>query len=448
MHKILRGRCYSGYHFNIRKVYLEGLCLNENSVLLYRVRNSKLITISRIIKICRKSDGQIRYILPIKLEIIKELSLAPPCELEIEILGKKPRGYKPDPLSIKNKVDGVSLIEGKAFTCIPYGNKLFLFKQGEGRGGSSIISVPRFIVIDNFLLWNMGFYLAEGLKKNEHRISVSNSEWYLIKRFLVFIKDYLGIEEKYIYLQIRLNEEEKKARAIRFWSEKLNLKKHQLRTSKTNVRPPKAEHGNAELVIYNTALSHMFMSLFKRVLTLKLNREGVLNLIRGIEAGDGYIMEHSGIEIGVVSDKKYSGIILNLFSQICPEIRIRNHHTSENAKIIFCKGRRIALSFLFDDHFIEHKKRRARLIELLRYYLRKDIKYMKLVQSSKTVRGVSRKGCVTFRAANMMLKRLENDGFIRKTHIHVKGKRAERMYKTRAFELTEMGDKLLKYLYV
>ncbi|MHA2066847.1 MAG: hypothetical protein ACXABY_20955, partial [Candidatus Thorarchaeota archaeon] len=74
-------------------MYLENLCLNENTVLLYRVRNSKLSAISRIIKICRKSDGETRYILPVKLEIIKELKLTLPCELEIEILDKKLRGY-------------------------------------------------------------------------------------------------------------------------------------------------------------------------------------------------------------------------------------------------------------------------------------------------------------------------------------------------------------------
>ena len=53
---------------------------------------------------------------------------------------------------------------------------------------------------------------------------------------------------------------------------------------------------------------------------------------------------------------------------------------------------------------------------------------------------------MSFRAANSMLKKLERDGFVRKTHAYIKSKRTEREYKTREFELTEMGKKLLKYL--
>ncbi len=292
----------------------------------------------------------------------------------------------------------------------------------------------------------MGFYLAEGLKTNDNRISVANSESSLIKRFMIFLKSYFGVTYKYFYLYIRVDDEKKNIPAIKFWSDELGLKKEQITATKINVRPPKSNHGNAELVLYNTTLSHLFMSLFYKVFSLSWTKSGTASLLKGIESGDGYVMEHGGIEIGVVTDKKFADVVLGFFRKVCSEAKIRDHHTSKNAKIIFLKGRKNATSFLLDGHFSEHEKRRGKLIELLKHYLRRDIRYLSLLKEGKTVKEISNEANVTFRAANIMLKKLENDGFLRKKYIYKNTTKTKRKYKTRAFKLTERGNKILEYL--
>ena len=446
MREFLKGRLYSGYHFNIRKKDINNLNLSERTVLLYRIRGTEIITISRIVKICRKRNGEIRYILPMKKGVLRELDISGPCNLEIEILDKKPRGYKPVQARMRKCIDIISLLNDKSFTCIPYENKLYIFCQGGGIGGSSFVSVPRHLVLDDSLFWNIGFYLAEGLKTNNNRISVSNSEWYLIRRFMDFLDERLDINISSLYLYIRVSDKKKELPSIAFWSEKLGIDKSQIRASIPRMRPPRTKFGNAELVFYNTALSRLFMSLFSWAISSNLNREDTLSLIRGIEAGDGYIMEHGGIEIGVVSNNELAGTILRLFRKIFKDMRIRDHHTSDNAKIIYCKGRRVATEFLLDGHFKEHEKRRARLTELLRYYLRKDINYLRLFEKKKSTKDISEECAITYRAANIMLKKLESNGYLNRSFSEVKNINNERRYRTRTFGLSRKGEQLLKYM--
>lgn len=445
MREILKGRCYSKYHFNIRQEYITKYNLNENSVILYRIVNTKTIAISRIIKIHRKSDNEIRYVLPQKMKVLKENKIKLPCNLDIEILKRKPKGFKPSVKKYNNKIDLISFLrDNKSITCIPLGKKIFIYK--EGKRSSSFISMPRFISSDKFLMWNMGFYLAEGLKKNNNRVAVSNSEWYLIREFQIFLKNYFGLSDRSFFVYLRIDDERKRDNAANYWSKKLKLKKSQIRVSKPNIRPPKSKFGNCEIVIYNTSFSYIFMDLFNFIIRLNMNKEDSISFIRGVEAGDGYVTDNGGIEIGIVTDKIFSHMVLEKFRNICHEARIRNHHTSKNARIIFCKGRKNATLCLLDGHFNEHKRRRKRLVELLRYYLRNDLRYMRLINNT-SIKQLSKDVGVTYKAANIITRRLECEGKIKNYIVRFTGINKQN-YEKRIFNLTERGKDILKYLSV
>ncbi len=239
----------------------------------------------------------------------------------------------------------------------------------------------------------MGFYLAEGSKKNDNRVAVSNSESDLVKKFLDFIKEYFGVPEETFYLYVKLDDVNKCTPAIKFWPDKLGLGESQIRTTVPDVRPPKAKYGNGELVVYNTCFSHLFMALFNNIISMDLNRNDATYLVRGLEAGDGYVMEHGGIETGIVSDIKYSSIIL-------------------------------------------------------RHCLRNDILYMNMADGKTTARRMAEKAGVTFRAANLMVARLEKEDILSSMSIFASSRKISRTYKSRVFRLTDKGKDMLKYLQI
>lgn len=377
--------------------------------------------------------------------MLEKEAIKQPTTSQIEILDKKQLGYKPIPNARNNKIfDAVNSLDSR-FTCFEEQNG-FLTIYFLNNRTRSIAYIPRFIRIDNFSIWNIGFLLADGFHNN-HRISVSNDEHYLIKRFLDYLREYWKINNSEIFVDIKIKLENYSKYVKRYWSDKLMINEDRIKVRKVYNKPTNAKYGNAEVNVYNTAIALIHSNFVNCVLELIKFKENALSLIKGIEAGDGYAIEHNGrIEIGISSNIRDTDFICKLFEKLgYPNPEVERYHTSENADKITYKGLNFAIKFLLDNHFEEHEERRGNLINLIRKFMRRDIKYLEALNNEeKTKRELAKITNVSYRAANLIIRKYLKLGFVKAKQIKVY--KNNRFYNSLVFELTEKGKNLTKYL--
>jgi len=437
-------RVYSN-SISLTKSLREILNLNENLVLKYKFLQNGSISINKVAKITRNKNEKSSYYLKIQKAALEKENIKQPTTTKIEIIDKKQLGYRPIKNNSDNKLfDIVNSLDNK-FTCFEEQNNLlniyFLNKKA-----TSIATMPRFIKIDGFSIWNIGFLLSDGFCNN-HRISISNNEYYLIKLFLDYLKEYWKVNDTEIYVDIKIKPENYSEYVKGYWSSKLKINEDRIKVRKVFNKPTNAKYGNANITVYNTALALIHSNFVSYVLELIKPKEDVLSLIRGIEAGDGYAIEHNGvIEIGISSNIKDTNLICKLFEKLgYPQPKVERYHTSENADKIIYKGLNNAIRFLLDNHFEEHKERRENLIRLIRKFMRRDIKYLEALNNGKkTKRELAKVTNVSYRAANLIIRKYLKLNFVSSKQIKVY--KNKRFYNSLMFELTERGKELTKYL--
>ena len=177
-------RAYSNQYISLRKPILKKFSLDENQIIRFQLPDiCNEIIIGKVIKTTRSRNNEVGYKLSIPKNYIQKHSLNLPANLKLKILEKRRMYSIPDNKSKKGFIDTISLLDRK-FTCFENNDDTvtiyFLNKISH-----SIAVLPRFIKIDEFFLWNIGLYLAEGTKTTEHRVSLANNEPYIVKRFLV-----------------------------------------------------------------------------------------------------------------------------------------------------------------------------------------------------------------------------------------------------------------------
>ena len=91
-----------------------------------------------------------------------------------------------------NKIEETefSKLLGKGYICFPFQkNKLIIFRPPRGQ----FFIINKDLVINEDLAWLIGFYLAEGSKKNKNGIGVSNKELCLIDKNIELFKNVFGV---------------------------------------------------------------------------------------------------------------------------------------------------------------------------------------------------------------------------------------------------------------
>lgn len=441
---MLEVRACSDKHISLRKSVVKELCLNENYVLLYRFSNRKNIySLSKLVKITRSRNNEVNYKLLIQKDVLRKLNLNLPQSVSIEIIDKRKIGYKPKSEPYKNNIlDLITLINSKKFTCFERpGSLLSIYLLNNT--ASCVATLPRYIKTDELCLWSLGFYLAEGLKTNPHRISVANNDANLIIRFINYLERYWGVNRRNISFRIRVKPENYSKSLKSYWSDKLNVNQKRIRVNKIYNKPTNAKYGNVEISVYNTILGTLHQKLLEKIPKLIKSKDECLAFIKGLEDGDGYPIEHSGrIEIGVIVGKEYTNFITSIYSKLYSKPIIEEHHTSDKVCKIYYNGLRNAVNFLLDNHFKEHVKRRGRLVRLIRKFMRRDLKYLKALYFGKrTVREISKSLGVTYRATNLMMKKYLSTGFIKMGYCKVNKRNRE--WNVRVFKFSDEGNKLV-----
>jgi hypothetical protein len=367
--RVIKVRAYSKCHISLYAQIVKDLDIDENDVILYRFVHAKdVYSVGKVIKIRRKRNNQVLYVLSIRKEALQKAKLKLPQTFEIEILDIKKIGYKPSLITTcKNCLDIISLIrDDERFTCFEKPDDTLLIYY-MNKKSTSVITLPRFIPLNEFTLWNIGFYIAEGLKVNFHRVSASNDDSYLVSRFVRYLNSWKIIESK-ISVRIKVKPKNYHKSLNNFWAEKLNLPIENIVVRKTYNKPTNSKYGNAEVTVYNTIfgiIHSKFLNVFINN-SEDLTKEEALSIIKGLEEGDGHAILHKGsIEIGITCEKQFTKFVINLYSKIYSEPIIEPHSTSKKVDKILYRGIKNGLKFLEDGHFINSFHRRKNLIFLL-----------------------------------------------------------------------------------
>ncbi len=443
---ILDCRLYSKVHIALKREYISDF-FNENRVILYKLLDKpEIISISKICKI--KHRTSISYILSLKKEAIDKAKIKPPCDIKIEVLGSKPISWKPEIENRSEMIDIISLIKmDENFTCFENGNDSITLYYLSG-SKPSIFTSPRFMKLDDFCFWNLGLYLAEGLKLNKNRVSISNCDESIVRRFVDYLKTCWRIKDEQIYIYIKISSKNYSDTVKTFWSKALGLNESKIRVNVIRNKPPTSENGGAEIVVYNTAFGIVFSNLLQNIRALLDRKDRISAFIKGVEDGDGWAIKHNkSIEIGIVAENKYVGLIEYCYTQLYGKPIIEDYWTTDKVKKIIYRGTKHAIEVLLNDHFIEHRYRRGNLVQLLKYYLRRDLKYLnRLKARGMSIKDLSGEIGVTYRSVDEIFDKFYNLDLIRYTQGIYGSNVNTREYKTKIFELTERGQKLLKCL--
>ncbi|MBL7160881.1 MAG: hypothetical protein ISS93_03475 [Candidatus Aenigmarchaeota archaeon] len=435
-------KVYSGQHIYLRKAILERFNLNENYLVRFQLPDMGNMTLTRkVIKITRSKNNKTDYMLTLPKKLIQKYSLKLPMELELKIIGKNKIGTFPISKNRIGFLDIVSLLDN-GFTCFE-NKKCKVSIYSSNSMSHTEAKLPRFFKIDEFFLWNLGLYLAEGTKTIKHRISLSNNEPHIIKRFLKYLNERWEIERNNITIRIRVKKGANIFCIRKFWSDFLEIEEDNIQVYIVMNRPPLSKWGNAEVSVYNTILGSLHQKIIENIECFLDSKKNILAFIKGVEDGDGHVIKHKGcIEIGITTEKKFKKIITSSLSRLYGKPRVENHHTSDKVVKILYSGLGMALKFFFDGHFENHPKRQKKLIELIREFMGKDLKYLKVLKNgSTTIRNLEKEAGVSYVAANIMMKKYNKNGYV--TSYKMPIKKEKRFYNSRVFKLSGKGNILV-----
>jgi len=135
---------------------------------------------------------------------------------------------------------------------------------------------------DDLLFLGSALYWAEGYKRpvirngkevTHHVVSITNSDLYLVKLFLKFLREYCKVPEEKIKASIRIYEHQNESLLLDFWQKETkilpqNFKKTYYGTSKSILgkRPfNRLLHGTVQIVVADTKLFHRIMGYIEKI---------------------------------------------------------------------------------------------------------------------------------------------------------------------------------------
>ena len=259
----------TGY-FTIPIKVIDQLEIDENYVVLFRLKDfPEYDLLSKVTSVRKTGNKELRLI--INNSVRSKLNLILPKTIELEIMYIYKKGYKPCFDKIDGLIDILSyFFDDKRFTIFDRGNGYMTVHYLE-RSCPSIITIPKYLKIDEFSCWNFGFYLAEGTKHPKgYRFSADNAKEYLMERFRDFGENYLGIDRDEWFLDISTDQYHENK--IDFWKRKLGINEDKIKLKVIKSKPPLAKYGNASLTIYDKILGFLIKKLtFTNMILLPLS---------------------------------------------------------------------------------------------------------------------------------------------------------------------------------
>lgn len=414
----------------------KALNINETNVILFRLKNVKNeVCTSKLSKVKYSKNS---YVLKISSRILSKYN--PSNKTTIEILQIKEINSNLTCEVRTGFINTCSFLED--FVCFERPHNWLTIHGLSGK--TQNITLPHYIVLDENLSWNLGFYLAEGLKSGI-RFGVANGKGYLLRIFQKCAEYYFGIERRDWYVDISVAK--KFNNIVTYWEEALGVNSDQIHLKVMKHNPTKYDYGIASLTINRKILGELINRLVRSTYIHEImsnNKQLASAFIRGLEAGDGSVLHHNGcIEPTITCLNNDVPLIVNLFSKIYTEKpQVRESHTSSKVSMVYYRGIDMAREYIINGHFKEHKERRHKLIKLFKDKRSKEIRYLEALKSQKTTKELSNLFNVTYRASKQILKHLQKFNLVeQKIEFIDKGRRS---YKTRYFRLSHRGNILLK----
>lgn len=134
----------------------------------------------------------------------------------------------------------------------------------------------------DLLLLGASLYWAEGYKRpimrhgrelTHHKVSLTNSDPFLVKCFLRFLREYCHVPEEKIKASIRIYEHQNANELQRYWQKETSIKKENfgkvyngISKSSLGKRPfNRLPHGVIQIVVANTNLFHAIMGYIEGI---------------------------------------------------------------------------------------------------------------------------------------------------------------------------------------
>ena len=437
----------TGY-FTIPIKVIDQLEIDENYVVLFRLKDfPEYDLLSKVTSVRKTGNKELR--LNINNSVRSKLNLILPKTIELEIMYIYKKGYKPCFDKIDGLIDILSyFFDDKRFTIFDRGNGYMTVHYLE-RSCPSIITIPKYLKIDEFSCWNFGFYLAEGTKQPKgYRFSADNAKEYLMERFRDFGENYLGIDRDEWFLDISTDQYHENK--IDFWKRKLGINEDKIKLKVIKSKPPLAKYGNASLTIYDKILGFLIKKLIFDIGLIKnLSYENAFAFLRGAEAGDGGVLDYASgkIELTMTSLLKDLDIYKYLFSFVCSKPpKIKDHYACDKVKILFYSGLDMTREYIMKGHFKEHRDRWSKLIRIYknRDKVKIQFKYLNALKyGCVTLKQISLYAGTTRIACACMMKRFIEFGFVECTK-----EDKEKIFHGNAniFNLTDEGERYVSLL--
>lgn len=119
----------------------------------------------------------------------------------------------------------------------------------------------------------LGLYLGEGDKKNKYNIKLANTDPYILRIFLEFLREICGVEESKIGAELNIFNDVNLQKSISFWLDNVGIKREQLKTltireSRGGSYKNKSEYGTLTIYMTNTKLKKIIMDWCKDLINI------------------------------------------------------------------------------------------------------------------------------------------------------------------------------------
>jgi hypothetical protein len=125
---------------------------------------------------------------------------------------------------------------------------------------------------DSFLFGlGLGLYWGEGTKMNQTSVRLGNTDPYLVRAFLIFLRKIYGIDESKLRFAIQIFTDRDQKREERFWREFLNVEARQFyktintRSGSIGTYRKKSEHGVLTVYFGNKKLRDILIGEIEKL---------------------------------------------------------------------------------------------------------------------------------------------------------------------------------------
>ncbi|MCX6789138.1 MAG: hypothetical protein NTZ42_00805 [Candidatus Gribaldobacteria bacterium] len=133
-------------------------------------------------------------------------------------------------------------------------------------------SIKELRSVDDLKLFHtaIGLYLGEGDKKSKHHVNIANTNPYILKIFLRFLREICGANECKISAALNIFNDVDLKKAISYWIGEVGIRREQLRTitvreSRGGSYKNKSEYGTLSIYFSNIKLKKIIIDWCEEV---------------------------------------------------------------------------------------------------------------------------------------------------------------------------------------